>query len=174
MIIENLPHQKGEYVVYKKQGIYLISDVRQDSICGVKKCFYVLRSVYDANAAVYVPADCDALVSQMEKVLTMAQIDGIIEESVHRNIEWEADSTLRQEMFQGVLTSGYLSNVIAFAKLLSARKEECRQCKKKMPALDERTLSAACKILDEAFAFSLGLEKKDVMSYITEKLSADF
>lgn len=166
---EKLDHKKGEYVVYKKQGIYLIDDVRQDNICGFKKCFYVLRSVYDSNATVYVPADSDALVSQMEKVLTLPRIEQIIEESKHRNIQWEADSDLRQEEFQNILLSGDLSKVIVLVKLLLARKEELRQCKKKIPALDERTLTAAVRTLEEAFAFSLGLEKKDVLEYIKEK-----
>ncbi len=173
MIIENLPHKSGEYVVYKKQGIYLIDDVRQDNICGVKKCFYVLKSVYDANATVYVPTDRQELVDQMEKVLTMSQIDRIIEESKHREIEWEEEHTLRQELFSDILQCADLSNVIALVKLLTTRKEEFRLNKKKMPAMDERTLSAACRILDEAFAFSLGLEKKNVMSYIAEKVGND-
>lgn len=95
MTAETLAHKKGEYVVYKKHGIYLIDDVRRDKICGIFKFYYVLKSVYDKNATVYVPADCENLVSQMERVLTLEEIEEITEKSKGVSIEWVSDSADR-------------------------------------------------------------------------------
>lgn len=169
MTAESLTHKKGEYVVYKKHGIYLIDDVRKDKICGILKYYYVLKSVYDGNATVYVPADCEALVSQMERVLTTEEIELIIESSKSVEIEWTSDSTVRQELFEQILHGGDLSRVVALMKLLMNRKAEALAAKSKVPALDERTLNASQKILEEAFAFALGIEKKDVITYLSER-----
>lgn len=54
-------------------------------------------------------------------------------------------------------------------KLLMLRKEEARLTKGKFPALDERALNNSQKILEEAFAFTLGINKKDVITYISEQ-----
>ena len=169
MTAETLVHKKGEYVVYKKHGIYLIDDVRRDKICGIFKFYYVLKSVYDKNATVYVPADCENLVSQMERVLTLEEIKEITEKSKDISIEWVSDSAGRQEAFDEILNCNDLSRVIALMKLLMLRKEEARVNKGKFPALDERTLNNSQKILEEAFAFTLGINKKDVISYLFEE-----
>lgn len=168
MTIDTLAHKKGDYVVYKKHGIYLIDDIRRDKICGIFKYYYVLKSVYDINSTVYVPTDCENLVNRMERVLTLEEIEEITNKSKEVRVEWESDSATRQESFEEILHSNDLSRIIALVKLLMGRKEEARIKKTKVPAFDERTLNNGQKILEEAFAFTLGINKKDVISYISE------
>lgn len=166
----NLSHTQGEYVVYKKKGVYQITDIRKEKMCGVLNTYYVLKSVYDGNASVYVPVDHEDLTSQMEHVLSREEIADIIEKSKTEDVQWIAQSAERSEYLEEIIASENLSRIIAMHSLLTEKKEEALKNKSKTFAHDERMLSCAQKIVSEAFAFSLGIDKKQVMDYIAEKL----
>jgi RNA polymerase-interacting CarD/CdnL/TRCF family regulator len=52
----NLTRSIGEYVVYKKRGVFVIESTKEERIGKEVKVYYVLRSVYDEKSTVYVPA----------------------------------------------------------------------------------------------------------------------
>lgn len=162
---------KGEYVVYKKKGVYIIKDIRREKIASEYRNYYVLNSVYDNNSTIYVPADCEALVSRMEGVLSPMEIEEIIERSKMIDIEWKSDYLQRQSDFEEILNSDNLSAVIALYRMLKNRKDEALLTKTKVSAVDERALANAKRVLSEAFAFSLGIDKKSVTDYIFEKIT---
>ncbi len=170
MSTDTLKHSVGEYVVYKKHGIYEIAEIRKDKICGLLRTYYILKSVYDSNATVYVPADCENLVSQMEHVLTSEEIEDIIEKSRSTELCWIDNTQERAMALEELVNSGDLTKIIAMLMLLSEKKQEALRNKTKTFAHDERMLGAATKIVSEAFAFTLGLDKRDVVAYIEEQL----
>ena len=63
--LKNYLHNIGEIVVYRKQGVYEITSIKEQDIGSETKDYYVLSSVYDKNASVYVPVDSEALTSQI-------------------------------------------------------------------------------------------------------------
>jgi len=147
----------GDYVVYKKKGIYIIDNIRKEKICGALINYYILKSVYDQNATVYVPVDCENLVNQMESVLSVVEIEKIIEKSKGLSVQWASDHLQRQSDFNEILGSNDLSMVIALMLMLQKRRDEASLLKAKVSAVDERALTNAKRVLSEAFAFSLGL-----------------
>lgn len=162
----NLTHKTGEHVVYKKHGVYEIAEIRREKISGEVKTYYILKSVYDANSTVYVPADKDELVSQMERVLSAQEIETIIDNSKTVQMEWIDSNSERFDVCEKILAQGDLSRILALLKLLMQKKQEALNTKNKIFAHDERMLTASQKIISEAFAFSLGIDKKDVVAYI--------
>ncbi len=168
---EIMNHQVGEFVAYKKHGVYQIADIKREKICGVLENYFVLRSVYDKNSTVYVPAGRADLVAQMEHILTKEEIDNIISSSADAEIEWVSVTAERASFFEEIIHSEDLVRIISMMRLLSAKKEEAVRTKAKTFAHDERMLNAAQRTVAEAFAFSLGIDKKDVTDYINQKLS---
>lgn len=166
MSTTELTRKTGEYVVYKKHGVYEITEIRREKICSEFKTYYILRSVYDSNATVYVPADKEELVSQMEKILTKQEIDSIIENGKNQVMEWIDPNSERFQAQEDILAQGDLVHILAMMLLLGKKKEECLRTKAKFFAHDERMLTASQKIICEAFAFSLELDKKGVLGYI--------
>lgn len=162
-------YSKGEYVVYKKSGVFRIDDIRKEKICSEIKSYYLLQSVYDKNASVYVPADNEVLVGMMEQVLTKEEIEAVIEKSKECKIDWPLNSQERQAMFDNLLENKDLSMIICLMKILLCSKEQALSDKIKFPAIDEHALNSCRKMLSEAFAFSLGIDKKDVQQYIMNK-----
>ncbi len=170
MYTAELAHKTGEYVVYKKHGIYEIAEIRREKICSELKTYYILKSVYDRNATVYVPTDKEDLVNQMERVLSKQEIEEIILQSKEETLEWIDTNAERFSAQEEVIAQGDLCKILAMMRLLAKKKEEAIRAKTKVFAHDERMLSASQKIISEAFAFSLGLDKKGVIDYIAEKL----
>ncbi|MBQ8000931.1 MAG: CarD family transcriptional regulator [Ruminococcus sp.] len=170
MSTAELTHKIGEFVVYKKHGIYEIAEIRREKICSELKTYYILKSVYDSNATVYVPTDKEDLVNQMEKVLSKKEIEDIILCSKSEPMEWIPANAERFQTQEDIIAQGNLSVILAMMRLLMNKKEEAIRTKTKVFAHDDRMLTACQKIICEAFAFSLGLDKKGVLSYLDEAL----
>ncbi len=168
---ERFPHKIGEHIVYKKHCVYEIVDIKEEKICGVKKTYYVLKSVYDDRAAVYVPTDSEVLVSQMTAPFTYDEAISCIDESKGAEVIWKEVTAERFRYFDELMEEDLLPRIISAYFLLSAQKEEALKARKKFFAHDERTMQAALKLICEAFAFSLGIRKDAVVPFICERLA---
>lgn len=166
-------HSIGDTVVYRKQGIYVISDIKEQKIGGVRKNYYVLSSVYDKNATVYVPVDSEALTVQMEHVLSKDEIHAIIDKSEDNGVTWVENTTERAVYFDEIVRSGDLAKILAVLKMFILRKENKELKPLRTFARDEKAFAAAQKAVTEAFAYPLGLEKSQVLTYITQRVKAN-
>ncbi len=172
----NLTRSVGEYVVYKKHGVYVIEGIKTEKIGGAVRTYYALRSVYDEKNTVYVPADSEVLTAQMENVLTKEEIDKVIEESRSTVVEWKTPAAARSPYLEEIVKSCHLPSVISAYILLKEKKEEAIRTKSKVFAHDERMLAQCVKMIYEAFSFTLNLKKDEVLNYVlerTEKASAE-
>lgn len=167
---EKYSHSIGETVVYRKHGIYVISDIKEQRISNERKNYYVLSSVYDKNTSVYVPVDSEMLVAQMEHILSKDEINRIIDDSEEKSVVWVENTSQRAEYFDEIIKGGDLSKILALLKMLILRKENADKKTYRTFARDEKAFAAAQKAVTEAFAFPLGLEKAQVISYITDRV----
>jgi RNA polymerase-interacting CarD/CdnL/TRCF family regulator len=156
----------GDYVVYKKRGVYEISEIRTEKVAGDTADYYVLRSVYDLNATVYVPADKPSLVSQIESVLTAQQVEEIICTAKANPMEWISVNGERFALGDETVAKGEVKDVLSLMLLLMEKRQEAISTKTKFFAHDERNLNTAKRIISDAFAFPLGIDRKEVVDYI--------
>ncbi len=170
-IAEKYTHNIGDTVVYRKQGTYRVTDIKEQKIAGIKKEYYILTSVYDSNSSVYVPVDSQNLTSMMESVLTKEEIDAIIRNSENNRMTWIENTAERAEYLDEVIHSGDLSQVLSLLMMFILRKESSDKKPIRTFARDEKAFAAAQKAVLEAFAYPLGLKKDEVMPYIYETIS---
>lgn len=170
-IAEKYTHNIGDTVVYRKQGTYRVTDIKEQKIAGIKKEYYILTSVYDSNSSVYVPVDSQNLTSMMESVLTKEEIDTIIRNSENNRMIWIENTAERAEYLDEVIHSGDLSQVLSLLMMFILRKESSDKKPIRTFARDEKAFAAAQKAVLEAFAYPLGLKKDEVMPYIYETIS---
>ncbi|MBR3988319.1 MAG: hypothetical protein IKK10_03345 [Clostridia bacterium] len=171
--IENYSHNIGEMVVYRKQGIYEITGIKEQIIGGAKKDYYVLSSVYDKNATVYVPVDSESLVSQMEPMLSKDEIHAIIDISEENSVNWLENTAERALYFDEIMKSGDLTKILAMLKMFILRKESADKKSNRTFARDEKVYAAAQKAVTEAFAYPLGIDKTQVIPYITDRVNSN-
>ncbi len=160
----------NEYVSYRHNGIYKISDIcsREFGTEGMRQ-YYVLESVYDQNAKIYVPADTENLPDNMKRVLTQDEISSIINGANKKECTWIEDNTERENKFNKILESGDRKNILWLLKTISLQKEKMSAQKKKLYSCDEKTLSLAERIISEEFAFVLGIKRDEVIPYIIRR-----
>ncbi|MBE6671836.1 MAG: hypothetical protein E7593_06505 [Ruminococcaceae bacterium] len=163
-------YKLNDYVTYRKNGVCQIIDITIQNFVGQgKREYYVLKSVYDENKKVFVPIGSD-LEAEMQNVLSVEEIHKIIEDS--RNVEnmWVDDCRSRANIFDGIIESGDKAKMIWLIKTVADYKIEAEAQKKKMKATDTKYMAMAEGIVAGDFAFSLNLQKNQVMDYINEYL----
>ena len=166
-------HSVGEYVVYRNGCIYRIADIRREDLCGDgARMYYVMQPVFEERSLTYVPADSCEVGRIMRKVLSREQIDSAIEAAETKELDWPSDSKARAASFEKVIVEGDAAGTLLIFKKLSEYKRSIEKNKKKLYASDARILANAEKAVTEEFAFSLGIDKNQVIPYIKARLEA--
>lgn len=159
-----------DYVTYRKNGVCQIAEITQQSFVGQgKKDYYVLRSVYDSNIKVFVPLGSE-LEKEMKRVLSKDEIHKVIDESKDLDGIWADDCKSRANLFEQIIADGDKAKMIWIIRRISAYKLEVEGQKKKMKANDLKYLALAETVIAGEFAFSLGLQKNEVIKYINDYL----
>lgn len=168
---EGYPHRIGECVCYKNSGICRITDIVTREFAGMEpRVYYEMEPVFDRHTLLYVPTDSTALEQSMRRVLAPQEIQGVIEASQQYQDLWIEDEKVRASEYETLLEEGDCSRILWLVKILSVHKREAEQNKKKLHAADTKILETAEKMIEEEFAFALGIEKDQVIPYILEQL----
>lgn len=164
-------HCKGELVVYRNSGIYRISDIRNEKFCGIsERTYYVMCSVYDKSSVIYVPVDAKDITLAMRNIMSREEADEAVSRARCSANDWICDAKERAEYFDRLFDSGCCSDILWLYKVLTLYKTDTESSRKRLYASDARILAAAEKIITEEFSFILGIDRGEVLPYISEKL----
>lgn len=164
-------HNVNDYVIYRKNGICKIVDIRYEDFGEIgESLYYVMQTVYDENSVIYVPVAGKELEQNMRRVLSVDEIHSIIDDSVETERCWVEDSKTRVAAFTKLLNQGDRADVLWLVKVLSLHKADLEAQKKKLSVSDTKILSAALKLINEEFSFVLGIPQNDVIPYIMERV----
>jgi len=161
---------KGDYVVYGKNGVCLVEDIKSMLFGGENGTYYILKPTSSSFSTVYVPVDKEILVDRMRPVLNKKQIDEILSSSKDCTVEWIESKNERHEYFNSVVSSGDLKKLIAVVMTLYAKKSEKEAVGKHISSTDENILKSAEYLIEEEFSFGLGCSAGKVGEYIRKKL----
>ncbi len=168
-------HKIGDCVMYRQNSICRILDIRTENMSSAgPKSYYVMKSVYDDNTVIYVPTD-SKIADNMQHLLSVDEINAIIDNSEKDGIEWIEDSKQRPLVYKAVLARGDRTEILRLVKILSLHKLKVERQKRKFYACDEQVLSVAERVVTEEFAFVLGIQPSEVIPYIMGRIkSADW
>lgn len=164
-------HKVNDYVMYKKEGICKIIDIRSENFSGMgDKIYYVMQNVYDENSILYVPVDCKEIDKNMRHILSVEEINSIITASGETENYWIDDSKMRTLRFEQILNQGDRAEILWIVKTLSLYKLKLEEQKKKLYSSDMKIFTTAQKMITEEFAFALDIPKTEVTSYIIDRI----
>jgi len=166
----NLRFEKGEFVVYGKNGVCFIDDIRSMDFGSEKENYYVLKPKASNMSTLYVPVKNESLVSRMRPVITKEDIDALLEHARNNQIEWIEDKLKRQLYFNEISDEGNSKELLLFVCSMYMKKMEKLSAKKNFSSSDETMLKTAERLIEDEFAFSLMCSKERVVKYIKEKL----
>lgn len=167
-----LPFGVNEHVMYRKNGICRITDIRRESFGAGQKLYYILKPLHDDALKIYAPVDFTELARHMRRVLSADEIDGIIAEAERSCNRWIEDSGERAAAYEQMLNGADRADVLWLVKTMSQRREELRGKDRRLTDSDKKILTTAEKLITDEFAFALGIEKSEVVPYILGKVKS--
>ena len=160
----------GDRVLYGIHGVCEILTVEERKVDRKKIQYYVLEPVAQPGARFYVPTQNAAAVSKMRTVMTMEQLDQLLCSEEVRQDSWIADENQRKQHYRELITSGDRLSLLRMVRSLHRHKEQQREAGKKFHISDENFLRDAERLLNSEFSMILGIDAKEVGTYIQSKL----
>ena len=162
----------GQAVVYSTNGICYVDSVELISFSAgmPKEQYYVLRQKRNKDNQFYVPLKNEAVTSKMRDPMQKEDIDDLLLGLASEDVEWIDDRRERNAYFKEILQEGVSSKLLSMIICIYARRRDLLKKDKKLPALDSTMLKNAEKLLEEEFAWAIGIDKEEVPKYIRKRL----
>ena len=166
----DMEFRKGDFVVYGKNGVCLVEDIKTVNFAGENGTYYILKPNSSGSSTVYVPVANERLVSKMRSTMTKKQIDTMLGSAWNEEVVWNDDKNERLEEFNIILSSGDSRKLLLLVMCLNQKKKEKEEANKRLSATDENIMRTAEELIEEEFAFALGCTQGKVNDYIRKKL----
>ncbi len=161
-------------VIYGTDGICKIVDIAQRCFNGTEQEYYILKPLTKNGSTIMIPTKNEMLVSRMRKLLTADEVNALIESiPSEQGLDWVDDDKQRKETYRRVLLHGDRSELIRLIKVIYEHGESQKKIGKKLHACDERFLSDAEKLLYDEFSLVLGIQREQILDYITERANLE-
>lgn len=161
----------NDVIVYGMQGVCKIVDIEEKNISGKQMRYFVVKPVNDQGSTIFAPTDNEAVLKKMRKLLSVEEINALIDSMPEEKQEWITNMNERRDYFKGILASGEPAKLIQMIKSIYAHKTEREADGKRLPASDEQIFKDAEKVLYHEFQYVLQLESKnDLMRYILSRI----
>ena len=163
-------HKIGEKVVYGSSGVMEILDVREESVLGKPRQYYVLReSRTNSSSMTYVPVDNEELVAAMRPLLTKDEIIEIIREAKSLpEKEWIEDNRARSLKFKRIISSGDRTELIAMINSIYSTGKRRGMEGKRNYLSDETAMKKAEKLIYSEFSEVLGISEEEIPEFIAK------
>ena len=162
--------EKGHVFVYGASGVCRVDEICVKDYGAGKKEYYVLQPVFDLRSNLLIPVDSPAFASHAKELIAKDEVDEIILTFREERNEWIRNDKERIETFRNLLENGTRKDVAAIIHMIHLHKLELLEKGKKLRSSDETMMQRAEKLLFGEFAYVLGIDPKEVVPYIKEKL----
>ena len=162
--------KKADFVVYGKNGVCEIEDVKTMDFAGEKGEYYILKPQSSQSSTVYVPLNKETLVSKMRPVMTKKQIDDLLASAHEDSMEWIEVKNERLEKFNSIVSSGDSKAILTLIMCIYLKKQEREALGKHLSSTDDNILRVAMELIEEEISFALGCSLDKVTEYIKKKI----
>lgn len=166
-------YEAGMHIRYGGTGICFIDRIEEVPYPGPKpvRLCYILKPVRSVGMEVSVPLDNEALCSKMQPLRSKEEIDSMLERAVHaEDLPWTEDRKLRGAEFRRILSEGDAGMLLRMIRSILHQSAALKSIGKRLSAMDDNARKDAARLLDEEFAYSLGLTQEEAGSYICKKI----
>ena len=152
-----MTYTAGTHVRYGGTGICLIESVEEVPYPGqiAPRLCYVLRPIRNRSMEVTVPLDNALLCAKMRPLLTKEGIE---------------ERKLRHAEFRKILAGGDAQALLQLIHCILKQRAILAESGKHLSSADDNTCKDAERMLDDEFAFSLGITPEEAGMYICRRL----
>ena len=102
--------------------------------------------------------------------MTREEINDLLLGMKGKELEWEKDRRVRSERFHEILSQGVTQDMLLMIRCIYLKKRELAGTGKNLPTTDGNTLKTAERLVEEEFAYTLGIKTSEVGPYIRKLL----
>ena len=163
--------QINDVIIYGTQGVCTITGIEEKTVGGAKKKYFVLKPVNDKGATIYAPMNNELVLKKMRKLLSVEEINHLIDSMPEEETNWIVNENERREYFKRVIAGGDHLELIKMIKSIYIHRNERQATGKRLHTTDERFFKDAEQILYDEFQYVLKLESKaDLLTYILSRV----
>ena len=158
----------GDKVVYGALGVMEILDITEQVMDDVARKYYVLKE-YDSRSTslTYVPLDNEALVGQMQPLLTEDEIVEVVRAAKSSPLlDWIEDNRARSEYYKKLLGTADRVKLLCMINTVIETGIRREAEGKKNYIADENSMNRAKKLIATEFSLVLGISESEVEEYI--------
>ena len=158
----------GDKVVYGALGVMEILDITEHVMDDVARKYYVLKE-YDSRSTslTYVPLDNEALVGQMQPLLTKDEIVEVVRAAKSSPLlDWIEDNRARSEYYKKLLGTADRVKLLCMINTVIETGIRREAEGKKNYIADENSMNRAKKLIATEFSLVLGISESEVEEYI--------
>ena len=162
--------QVNDVVIYGHHGVCEITNVGtlKMPMADQEKLYYTLRPVYHKESSVYAPVENRKIV--MRSVITKDEAENLIQNIPRIETVWIVNEKAREVQFKEAMQTCDCEELVKIIKTLYLRKQQRLESGKKVTVVDEKYFRQAEDKLYEELAYALGMEKKQVGTYISQHM----
>ena len=162
--------QINDVVVYGTQGVCVITAIEEKKVDGIPRTYFVLKPKNDTGATFYVPTWNEKALGKMRKVMTINEVNALIDAMPGKASVWIANETERKETYRKILASGDQAAIISMVQALFLHKKEREDEGKRLHISDEHFLKDAEQLLYNEWQYVLNTDKEGLMAYIMNRI----
>lgn len=160
----------NDIVRYGANGVCEITAKEERELAGTRKSYLVLKSLCGDKATYYVPADNEKLLGKIHRVLSVEEINDLIDSIPRQDEILIEEDKERRECYKKIIAEGNHPDLIRMIKTIWAEKTRRNESGKRLHIADERFLKEAEKRLHGEFQYVLKLSDDELMTYIGERV----
>ncbi len=162
----------GDNIVYGASGVMTIVDIREDSVTGDPKNYYILCEYGRANSSLtFVPMDNEKLTQAMHPVLSREEaLFAVVRAGSLPDVDWVPDGRARTEKYKSILRNADRSEILAMIRTIYNTGLSRAAIGKKNFLADENVMNKAEGIIAQEFSISLGISELEVKEIINQRI----
>ena len=171
-------YEAGTHIRYGSVGICLIDRIEKIPYPGAEpmmRLCYILKPVRNACMEVSVTLDNANLCEKMQPLRTKAEIEQLLEAPAQDDgMCWTEDRKLRAAEFRQLLAGGDAATLLRMIRCILRQKAQLLKSGRQLSSADDNARRDALRMLEEEFAFSLGMTPEEAGRYIRAALKREF
>lgn len=142
----------GSYVVYRAEGVCVISDIRAECFgAPASEQYYVLTPVHDNRSTLFVPVNNHALTSFMRELMTADEINKMVDELGAQRLELPPECRVRNNLYRDIISRGDRRELAVLVLTLADKAEQTVAAGKKVGTTEVSAITRAERMLYEEF-----------------------
>lgn len=156
----------GEFIIYGNEGVCRIDDISELSIAWSSKgkIYYTLKPM-NKNGKIFTPIDTSIF---MRPIMSYEEVHQLIEKipSIKEIDHDEKSARELQKYYKDVLKNHDCMELLSVITTFREKKNTAISNGKKLNQTDDNIMKIAKNLIESEFSIVLGIDKKDVESYI--------